>query len=237
MSMVALTWVRRCGAAPTVRLVLYALADMANDDGECWPSIASLVERTGLGERAIQTALAGLVSAGTLAVERGGGRGRTNLYRFQYPAPGAETPQEKPRFSRNPAAETPFLTTETPHLTTETPQQMRETPQQMHPKPQEANEASGKPERGRRGSRLPADWQPTQDDADYAQKLRLDPHHVAEQFRDYWHAKAGQNAAKLDWPATWRVWCRREAERVPHGQRAPPPRSKLAWMLEPQDTS
>jgi hypothetical protein len=234
MSMVALTWVRRCGAAPTLRLVLYALADMANDDGECWPSIASLVERTGLSERTIQTALAKLVSAGTLAVERGGGRGRTNLYRFQYPAGetpflASETPQEKPRFSGNPAAKTPFLTTETPHLTAETPQQ-------MHPKPQEANEASEKPNRGRRGSRLPADWQPTQDDADYAQQLRLDPHRVAEQFRDYWHAKAGQNAAKLDWAATWRMWCRREAERAVNGQRVrPPPQSKLAWMLEPQD--
>ena len=30
----------------------------------------------------------------------------------------------------------------------------------------------------------------------------------AEKFADYWHAKAGQVARKIDWQATWRNWCR-----------------------------
>lgn len=30
----------------------------------------------------------------------------------------------------------------------------------------------------------------------------------AESFRDFWVAKAGKDAAKLDWQATWRNWCR-----------------------------
>ncbi len=30
----------------------------------------------------------------------------------------------------------------------------------------------------------------------------------AEKFRDYWVATSGRNAAKLDWEATWRNWCR-----------------------------
>lgn len=30
----------------------------------------------------------------------------------------------------------------------------------------------------------------------------------ADKFRDYWIAKSGQQAAKLDWEATWRNWCR-----------------------------
>lgn len=30
----------------------------------------------------------------------------------------------------------------------------------------------------------------------------------AEKFKDYWTAKAGRDAAKLDWQATWRNWCR-----------------------------
>ena len=29
-------------------------------------------------------------------------------------------------------------------------------------------------------------------------------------FRDFWHAKAGKDAAKIDWDATWRGWCRRQ---------------------------
>jgi len=33
---------------------------------------------------------------------------------------------------------------------------------------------------------------------------------VFADFRDYWTAKAGEGARKVDWFATWRVWCRRE---------------------------
>lgn len=37
----------------------------------------------------------------------------------------------------------------------------------------------------------------------------------ADKFRDYWTAKAGKDAAKLDWLATWRNWCRNAAARRP----------------------
>jgi hypothetical protein len=30
----------------------------------------------------------------------------------------------------------------------------------------------------------------------------------SEKFKDYWTAKAGREACKLDWEATWRNWCR-----------------------------
>lgn len=30
----------------------------------------------------------------------------------------------------------------------------------------------------------------------------------AEKFKDYWTAKSGKDATKLDWEATWRNWCR-----------------------------
>jgi hypothetical protein len=29
-----------------------------------------------------------------------------------------------------------------------------------------------------------------------------------DQFRDYWHAKSGKDATKIDWEATWRSWMR-----------------------------
>lgn len=32
---------------------------------------------------------------------------------------------------------------------------------------------------------------------------------IAATFADYWHAKAGQGALKLDWLATWHNWCRK----------------------------
>jgi hypothetical protein len=36
----------------------------------------------------------------------------------------------------------------------------------------------------------------------------LDVRQVAEQFKDYWVAQAGQKGVKLDWDATWRNWVR-----------------------------
>jgi hypothetical protein len=30
----------------------------------------------------------------------------------------------------------------------------------------------------------------------------------ADRFADHWHSKAGREAVKLDWLATWRNWCR-----------------------------
>lgn len=46
-----------------------------------------------------------------------------------------------------------------------------------------------------------------------------------DKFLDFWRGKSGQNGTKLDWPATWRNWCRTAAERLPvaHG---PPLRTR-----------
>jgi len=66
--------------------------------------------------------------------------------------------------------------------------------------------------RNPRGSRLSADWQPSDADRDYAVDLGLDLARTTADFRDYWHAKAGRDAVKVDWGATWRKWCRRAAD-------------------------
>jgi hypothetical protein len=82
-----------------------------------------------------------------------------------------------------------------------------------------------------RGSRLPADWQPTDADADFARSIlnysgaRIE----ADKFRDYWCARPGTGGVKLDWAATWRNWVRRAAElkgispEPPQPKRPPPP--------------
>ena len=44
----------------TQKLVLASLPDQANDEGVCWPSIASLMRRTCLSERAVRNALRAL---------------------------------------------------------------------------------------------------------------------------------------------------------------------------------
>lgn len=79
-----------------------------------------------------------------------------------------------------------------------------------------------------RGSRLRADWTPDASSREFATAQGLQPDATAAQFRDYWIAQPGARGIKLDWPATWRNWCRNEARRRPgrSGQAS----SKLDWM-------
>jgi Mg-chelatase subunit ChlD len=39
---------------------------------------------------------------------------------------------------------------------------------------------------------------------------------VAHQFRDFWIAKTGTGATKLDWQATWRNWVRNHRQARPN---------------------
>lgn len=91
---------------PTERLIMLALADHADDEGRCYPSIARLCQRTGLGERAVQSNIRKLQDMGHLRIVAGGGRSRPNLYIVV-----ANPAQETPFHSVNPAAETPFENT------------------------------------------------------------------------------------------------------------------------------
>ena len=70
-------------------------------------------------------------------------------------------------------------------------------------------------------TRLPKDWKPTQEhwdaailiNSDLAPRLNL----IADTFRDYWIAKSGKDATKMDWMATWKNWIRREAQNAKSG--------------------
>lgn len=67
----------------------------------------------------------------------------------------------------------------------------------------------------RRGSRLPADWCPSQADVEFARLKGMHPVRVeteAERFRNYWTAKSGSAAVKMDWAAVWRNWVLRSLQ-------------------------
>ena len=52
----------------TEKVVLISLADQANDEGECWPSVGTICRRTCLGERTVQRSLRELEARGLLQV-------------------------------------------------------------------------------------------------------------------------------------------------------------------------
>ena len=65
------------------RFVLLALADYANDEGECWPSIGGIARKTCLTDRGVRKIIRRLQDAGWLEIEEGGGRKNCNLYRIK----------------------------------------------------------------------------------------------------------------------------------------------------------
>jgi len=84
------------------------------------------------------------------------------------------------------------------------------------------SEAKKPPEKN--GSRLPEDWElpPSWEDWARCEHPNIDPSFEAQKFKDYWIGKAGAQARKLDWLATWRNWIRSAKPTV----NSPPARSK-----------
>jgi hypothetical protein len=89
------------------RLVMLALADYANDEGECWPSIAGICRKSALKNRGVQGILRRLEAAGWIEIVRGGGRKNCNLYRLKTPHamhPAQEAPPQDVAKNLHPVA-------------------------------------------------------------------------------------------------------------------------------------
>lgn len=79
------------------------------------------------------------------------------------------------------------------------------------------NSNSSREEPRKRGQRLPESWMPTQKTIDdmRAECPTVDLKAEHRKFTDYWKAKTGKDATKLDWDATFRNWIR-NARPSPH---------------------
>lgn len=101
MSVEALKAIRRMRLPPTQKLILFALADIANDYGEAWPLMTTLRDITGLSERAIQGGIKALEQANILVVTRT--FGRSSRYHVPLKTPAADAPPQQ----MHPAADAP----------------------------------------------------------------------------------------------------------------------------------
>jgi hypothetical protein len=73
-----------------------------------------------------------------------------------------------------------------------------------------ARESAPAPTPAKRATRLPSNWRPDDAGRSFAADCGLDPDSTADAFTDYWAAAGGRTAAKLDWNAAFRTWCRRD---------------------------
>ncbi|HHW2998995.1 TPA: helix-turn-helix domain-containing protein [Pseudomonas aeruginosa] len=132
------------GLTPAQKAVLISLADNANDEGVCWPSVAKIAERTCLSERAVQQAIKVLNECKALSIEAR--QGRSTMFTV---TPAAFAPPQKvhPRRKCTPAAFAPTPADAAP----QPPQDLRPTPADAAPR------TVIEPTREPSGNLLPAD--------------------------------------------------------------------------------
>lgn len=204
--------------ACTEKFVLLALADNANDDGSCWPSIDTLATKTSLSTRTVRYALKRLSETGHLAIKQR--FGSSNVFHVT-PARGAALHPMQDA----PDAPTPATGAGSGlHVVQGTP---------ARGAPRTIKEPSVEPSRNQesaltRASRLPEDFILTPERKAVAEKEGVDAERTFATFVDYWRAASGGKARKHDWDATWRNWCRRQSDTT----RAPARKTRFAQAME-----
>jgi hypothetical protein len=227
-----MTWVwNHSRSRHGARLVLLAIADCASGDGgNAWPSNAELQRKSGLGERAVQSAIAELAKLGELEVRYNDGPGGCNRYQVVMTPRNICTPAESapPQSLRGSSRRKPKSEQAKPQDPAESapPQISQEPPQNLHPTPAESapvtvlEPTTNQPQKTSsssvaRATRIPDDFAVTPEMAEWAR--REVPALIAagrgksetERFRDYWASEGGARARKVDWIKTWHNWMRR----------------------------
>lgn len=117
MSIKLMTWAWETEIPATEKMVLLCLCDHANDDGQCWPSMARIARKCSVTDRTVQRAIKNLRELGILHTE--GEPGKTLKFHIT------------PRHSVTPDTASP------PTMTTRPPTHSRRTPDTVSPKPLE----------------------------------------------------------------------------------------------------
>lgn len=102
MSIALMTQAWKSGLPAGRKMVLLALCDNANDQGECYPSIAMLAHKCSMGERTVQQHIAEMEGEGI--IERELRSGRSTVYRLDPCRFGTPAGSAPPRMSHPPPA-------------------------------------------------------------------------------------------------------------------------------------
>ena len=188
MSVRIMTAVWAVTLADSEKLVLLALADCANDEGDCWPSMATLVKKCSKSDRTVQASIKELVSKGHLTRNEVPGKGCRYIVH--------------PRSDNTPEAASP------PKPATGTPEAASDKPSRTIKIPSE-----GKPSSGKRAKvaahPLPANWEP-QEFSQGSQSRRIvdgwppgELEFQVELFRAHHTKKADKFSS---WQDAWKTW-------------------------------
>ncbi len=195
------------------KLVLLALADCANDEGLCWPSMSTLAKKCSKSDRTVQASIKRLVAAGHMSRAEVPGKGCRYII---HPAPEAASP---PKPLRPEAVAPPKGTTLTPEAASDKPSRTITSQEASPPSIPRTREPKIKP------FRLPEDWKPVRfADGTVAREI-IDrrggewARAAMESFRN-WAANAEHKPGKglkTDWQRAWGNWIIEQDNR--HGRR------------------
>lgn len=208
------------------KFVLLVLADYADQEWSCFPSVKNLMAITEMGESSVRKALALLNAGGYIRVY---GRKRTDgsqrSSRYQLLESGDQTPEPDRRdwVYEHCVVDPPLSEGEgVPVAQSGGTLSVREAIPYVDPSPKDPSPLIPRAARSDRATRIPDDFYPTPQMQEWFKQERLDtvitnPRAEHENFCDFWRAKAGADARKLDWPATWRRWMRTAGARASSG--------------------
>ena len=227
------------------RFTLLALADRADEDGQCWPSIPTLAKKCRTGESTIRRHLKALKKLGVITIDQRWNA--SSVYTISLPKlrelvdedPSQDdTPCQidTPSQSGTPSQiDTPSVPAGqiarpinlTPPARLTPPPKVSGPPSQserlsiIDPSVSTSSGAHKASVPRKRGTRIPENFPVTPEMVAWAraQCPNVDGRHETAKFVDYWTAASGRNAVKLDWVATWRNWMRKAEEDA--GRRRP----------------
>lgn len=112
MSLKVMAWAwEQATASSGEKLVLLALADHANDDGQCWPGMERIGQKCGMGKRQVSNHVQRLIEAGLLGTTRrcrDDHKYSTYLYQLNLTSSGSGVPLGQQQQSSTGPAEAEF---------------------------------------------------------------------------------------------------------------------------------
>ena len=182
------------------RFVLLALADFANDQGECWPSMQRLAEKTCMTERGAQKIVRRLEADGWLTIGTGGGRHGCNQYTINpepcSPFQEVETPNEVHPERRSP-----------PNVDAETPNKSAENPEHRSPEPSRITKEPSSKKKARMTS-IPEDAVISETMLSIAEGEKISKAEALAQFEAFKGSAIAKGRMYANWDAAWRNWLR-----------------------------
>lgn len=193
MSIRAMSEVWSINLPDSQKIVLLALADCANDEGICWPSIASLTRKCSKGERTIQGVIIQLVEAGHLSRVEVIGKGcRYVVHPRKDCAPVAAKKEPSPPQPLPPADSAP-------------PQGLPLTPAAAADKPSRTINKHTET----RARKIPDDWRPADFGIRTKSRAIIDGWTADELDGHLEHFTAhhrGKGSRFVDWQDAWSTW-------------------------------